>query len=84
MPSLWDDLPDALRDGDLLEGLRGPLEAVDTSGLTPREVTEGGETWRVRSVSLDLAGASGGFIDADTGRIGAAAAPPPWNCSGRT
>ncbi|PFG19801.1 DUF6603 domain-containing protein [Serinibacter salmoneus] len=70
MPSLWDDLPASLRDGDLLEGLRGPLEAVDTTGLTPREVTEDGATWRVREVVLDLAGASGGLIDAATGRIG--------------
>lgn len=68
--SMWDLLPETLRDSDSLDGLRGPLEAIDDSGLTPTTITDSdGSEWSVRSITVDIPELLGLQLDSSTGRF---------------
>ena len=53
--ALWDELPAPLRETGALDPLQSALSAIDTSGLTPREVTDvDGTTGSVVKVSVSV------------------------------
>ncbi|GKV70913.1 hypothetical protein [Pseudarthrobacter sp. NCCP-2145] len=80
--SLWDDLPSDLRNTGALDPLENALKAIDTAGLTPREVTDVDGTWSVRSVAVDVPQLAGVSVDPATGRWGGAGPSTPIELTG--
>ncbi|WP_427117238.1 DUF6603 domain-containing protein [Pseudarthrobacter scleromae] len=80
--SLWDDLPSDLRNTGALSPLESALKAIDTAGLTPREITDVDGTWSVRSVAADVPQLAGVSVDPATGRWGGAGSSTPIELTG--
>lgn len=75
--SLWDDLPAEVRNSGALDPLQGALQAIDTGGLSAREVSDVDGTWSVRSVAVDVPQLAGISVDPATGRYGGAGSSTP-------
>ncbi len=74
--SLWDLLPETLRDSGSLDGIKDSLEAVDDSVLIPTTITEpDGSQWSVRTLSVDVPELLGLQLDSATGRFAGDAGP---------